>query len=46
MNRMRAANERMRVLAIRATIVVVILAAWQAVAASGLLFRDVVPNVQ
>ena len=45
MNRMRAANERMRVLAIRATIVVVILAAWQAVAASGLLFRDVVPTL-
>ncbi len=40
-----AASERMRVLALRAAIVAVALGAWEATAASGLLFRDVVPSL-
>jgi ABC-type nitrate/sulfonate/bicarbonate transport system permease component len=34
-----------RVLLLRAAIIVVVLAAWEALAASGLLFRDVVPSL-
>lgn len=39
------ASERTRVLALRVAIVAVVLGAWEALAASGLLFRDVVPSL-
>jgi ABC-type nitrate/sulfonate/bicarbonate transport system permease component len=40
-----AASERTRVLALRVAIVAVAGGAWEALAASGLLFRDVVPSL-
>ena len=39
-------SERVRVLALRAAIIVTLLVAWEAVSASGLLFRDVVPSLR
>ena len=42
----RPASTRRRVLLVRVAIVVVVLAAWEALAMSGLLFRDVVPSLQ
>ena len=41
-----AASTARRVLAVRVAIVLAALAAWQALALSGLLFRDVVPSLQ
>jgi NitT/TauT family transport system permease protein len=40
-----AANTQLRVAALRIAIVVMLLAAWEALAASGWLFRDVVPSL-
>ena len=42
----RPASTARRVLAVRVAIVVVVLASWQALAMSGLLFRDVVPPLE
>ena len=42
----RGDRTRMQVLALRAAIVVALLVAWEAVSASGLLFRDVVPSLR